>query len=299
MAVVNVNETIIPQFLPSWCRNIQFDTKAILLTDHHIEEIESTLAQRGRKDPSQKDIPHWQNEEEIKSLFDKSVQGSFLEVCRAVLTNKQYVDLIRYIQESHYFYYPFGNPKATDGIIAFSYGEAADVNISIAQEIYSKFYHHDISCFEVKVYAQWEVADALWALCQKGHHMMRSFYSPVHRTVAASEFTQEQTKINLFRIGFTDNSTNDYLKTEDVIELCKEQMKGQKFALACQAWHAPRCYYECINQNINIKAGIFSELFSPNDPQTWVRNALVWILKEEKSWNRRKQHWKIKPTETT
>ncbi len=295
MAVVNVYETRLAQFLPSWCMNIQFDTKALLLTDQQIQKIEQILTQHGHKNPEQIDKSLWQSEEEVKAVFAQPVQGSGLESCRAVLTNSQYKDVIDYIREGHYFYYPFGNPKETDGVIAFSYGEAAHVNLLIAQKIYSTFYCPNRLGFKVKVYAQWEVADALWALCQKGHQMIRSFYSPLHRTAIASEFSHEQSKINLVRIDMNEMSNRDYLKTEEVIELCREQIKEQNLTLACQAWHAPRCYYECLNHDINITAGLFSDSFSPNDPQPWVHNALAWILKENSSWNRRKACWKRKP----
>ena len=133
------------------------------------------------------------------------------------------------------------------GLLAFSFGERPTVNSQIRLNI-------EQECGSMlnppRIYAQWEIAD------------MAPFGPGAHLT--------------FHRIGLDPGK--DYITTREVIQKFKLVAKydaGAKVFLACQSWHASRCWRYCKEEGLNIVGGMFADLFSPNDPQAWVRDELA------------------------
>jgi len=178
-----------------------------------------------------------------------------------VLTNAQYERLVKYLSYGDFYFRNQGNADDAEFVLAFSFGERPTVNSQIRFDIEQAF---GSKPNPPKVYAQWEIAD------------MVPFGPGAHLTFN--------------RIGLDPGK--DYITTREVIQKFKHVAKddaGAKVFLACQAWHAPRCWRYCQEEQLNIVGGVFADLFPPNDPQAWVRNELTWVINESRG------HW-CRPT---
>lgn len=288
MAVVEMCDTTIPKLVPPFLRYIQYDAIAIDLTDEQFAGLQAGLSKlSGSRQPC--DNKKRIEAKKLKEVFEKGTGGGTTESCRAILTKSQYQDLLEYLQENEYYYQSYGNASEVDAVLALSYGEMPDVNLVIACEIESEFWSESQSRFRVPIYAQWEIADALW-MCRSSLKVsdLCSYASP--KPGSQAQVIKEQESMNIYRIGLDVNDNKNYIRTEDVVEKSKAKLTG-KVALACQSWHAPRCYHECKHLDLDVVAGLFAGEFSPKDTQPWVRDVLSWIIKENDSWRRRKAIW--------
>lgn len=176
--------------------------------------------------------------------------------CKIILTRNQNSKFIPYLQNENYHSKEFGRPESATHLLAFSFGESPDVNTelaSIAQEslkVNSKLI----------ATVQWEIADII---------------SEKNPTIA-----EQVHRINL-------DKDQTYINTEQVIDKFITGVLGGapgipkvSLLVVAQAWHAPRCIRLCKEKGLDVIAGRFSEGFSANDPQEWVRNAFSWVLKE-------------------
>ena len=80
---------------------------------------------------------------------------------------------------------------------------------------------------------------------------------------------------------------NDYITTNEIIDkfidyctFSNINISNLSLLIIAQSWHAPRCIDICKSKGLKVVAGRFSDKFSNSDPQSWVRNAFSWILKE-------------------
>jgi hypothetical protein len=135
--------------------------------------------------------------------------------------------------------------------LAFSFGESSDVNSRLASKIDTISKKRSTQ----HIYLQWEI----WELLSNSLKSVPYIY-----------------KIDI-------DPHQDYLSTKGVVEKFKERRANSEknnIYIICQAWHAAQCIATCEEENLNVVGGRFVEVFSPNDPQTWVRNAFAWILKD-------------------
>jgi hypothetical protein len=175
---------------------------------------------------------------------------------RIILTAKQNHKVLKYLKKKDFHRERFGHPRDAQYLLAFSFGEKPDVNAELAtitERIGRNF-------SSVKIAVQWEIADILYG--------------------RDPTFVQRIRRIDL-------DYGKDYITTDGVIDKFIEEIvpiheiheKPRVFVVA-QAWHAPRCIETCNAKGLKVVGGDFSERFSPNDPQEWVRNAFSWVLKE-------------------
>ncbi len=196
----------------------------------------------------------------IESLFQANLIDCSEGRYDVVLTNVQYERLVKYLSYGDFYFRNQDNADDAEFVLAFSFGERPAVNSQIRFDIEQAF---DSKSNPPKIYAQWEIAD------------MVPFGPGAHLTFN--------------RIGLDPGK--DYITTRQVIQKFKQVAKydaGAKVFLACQAWHASRCWRYCQEEQLNIIGGVFADLFSPNDPQAWVRDELTWVINESRShWRRR------------
>lgn len=175
-----------------------------------------------------------------------------------VLTNAQYERLVKYLSYGDFYFRNQGNTGDAEFVLAFSFGERPTVNSQIRFSIEQAF---GSTLNPPEIYAQWEIADT--APFGPGAHLAFN------------------------RIGLDPG--RDSITTKEVIQKFKrlaEYDAGAKVFLACQSWHAPRCWRYCQEEELNIVGGVFADLFSPNDPQAWVRDELAWVIRESRI------HWR-------
>ena len=279
MAVVALNRTSFPSLSPGLLRHLQYDSVAIDLDAHEYARLGSRLVELSSCGPAPaKKI----DADAIQDLFMRPGSGT-AESYRAVLTNAQYRSLIEYLCLDEYYYQSFGDVRGAEAVLALSFGTMPDVNVAIAEGIITSFWSASESRFRVPVYAQEEVADALRA------HLKPSGDRLPDTRSSRQIMTAEQESYSLHRVGGKLVRKSSYINTEDVVGNCSGNLAGGRIALACQAWHAPRCYHECLSVDMNVISGICVDLFSPRDPQPWVQSILAWIIKEAESWRRRRQ----------
>lgn len=175
---------------------------------------------------------------------------------RLILTEGQNQCLLSFLARKKFKLENFGDPKDAQFLLAFSFGEGSIVNNDLAMLVERIYKKHP----SLIIAAQWEIADIL----------------------IDNDPGLEQ---HIHRIE--PDHDKEYVTTIDVVEKFIKDVfparvvkdKPQIFIVA-QAWHAPRCIDICHAKGINVVGGEFSELFSPNDPQSWVRDAFSWVLKE-------------------
>ena len=192
----------------------------------------------------------------VEALFEANpvdCQGNRYEV---VLTNAQYEKLVGYLSHEDFYYVDQGNADDAEYVLAFSFGEGPTANSQIRFNIEQTF---GTQPTPPTIYAQWEIAD------------MAPFGPGAH--------------LEFHRIGLDPGK--DYITTREVIQKFKAMTNcedGTTVFLACQAWHAPRCWRYCQAENLRVVGGVFADLFAPNDPQSWVRDELSWVIKESQAY---------------
>jgi hypothetical protein len=175
---------------------------------------------------------------------------------RIVLTAKQNQEVLKYLSKNNFHWEGFGYPKDAQYLLAFSFGENPEVNIdlaTIANRVSSKN-------SSMMIAAQWEIADIL---CAKNP----TLENRIHRI--GLDYDKEY----ITTIGVIDKFIEENIHIHELHE------KPRIFVIA-QAWHAPYCIETCNAKGLTVVGGKFSERFSPNDPQKWVRDPFSWVLKE-------------------
>ncbi len=172
---------------------------------------------------------------------------------KAILTEGQNIRFLSYLQAGNYRCTDFGQEEKPDYLLAFSYGENPDVNMQMATIVESAL--KNLQSLKAIV-VQWEIANILYERDGRYRGIVK--------------------RIDL-------DYDRDYITSDEVVERFKPFTNGEKDArvfVVCQAWHAPRCIQISRAQGLNIIRGEFIDDFSRSDPQKWVRNWLVWVLKE-------------------
>lgn len=221
--------------------------------------------------------------EELKRSPERFIKRDISGEHQIILTSKQFASLIRYLRQKEF---RFDNISETDlrtsvpdSIIAFSFGDAPDVNQEIAFMLYR--YLADVVPNSPVVYAQWEVADMLKQL------QPNLVIDDITKTSADYYNWEEDLRIrrtgnNIVRIGLGEGV--DYLTTDEIARICNDDIGGpaNKTLLFCQAWHASQCWDTCQKYGLDVIGSVVVDKFSPNDPQPWVRDAFSWVLKDSK-----------------
>lgn len=175
---------------------------------------------------------------------------------RLVLTETQNQRLITYLASKKFKLENFGNPQNAQFLLALSFGEGPVVNNDLSDIVERINKKHP----SLIIAAQREIADTLI------NHNPGLEHS-VHR--------------------IERDHGKEYITTIEVVEkfmgniiVAKKLIDKPKVFIIAQAWHAPRCIHICEAKGLDVVGGAFSELFSPNDSQSWVRDAFHWALKE-------------------
>ena len=148
--------------------------------------------------------------------------------------------LVEYIQSKDFVRSDFGKDNDVDAVVAFSFGEGSEVNGKLAQIL--------DRCEGSEIYAQWEIAE-----------------------LARGE---------VVALGSRDEGI--YLSTDDVVEGFVADVGSDELLVkvVAQAWHAGRCVRSCERRDLKVIAGEFVDEFAAGDPQPWVRNSYIWMLRE-------------------
>ena len=195
----------------------------------------------------------------VEALFQANPVDCSKDRYDVALTNGQYKGLLEYLLYGNFYYQDQVNTDDAEYALAFSFGERPTVNSQIRRSLEKTF---GTKSNPPPIYAQWEIADV--PPLGPGAHL------------------------TFHRIGLDPGK--DYITTKEVIRKFKRMTKcdvDTKVFLACQAWHAPRCWCYCQKQQLEVVGGVFVDLFSPNDPQLWVRDELSWVIKESRGWKKR------------
>lgn len=246
MAIEKLHQTLEPPNPQSALRYVQFDAIRINvdkeLFDGGLMRLAGAAVHPGST-VSQSDI---------EELFQSTVLSPTGRRYDVVITNAQYSKVVAYLANGAYFYKDQGSPLEASYVLAFSYGERGSVNSQIRYLIETTLAGNSKA---PAVYAQWEIVD------------IQTFH-------ATSGLT-------FHRIGMDPGK--DYIYSHEVVQkflALSGAQPGSKVFLACQAWHGPRCWRICEKAGLEVVGGIFVNLFSPNDPQPWVRDAMSWVIKE-------------------
>lgn len=175
---------------------------------------------------------------------------------RLILTGRQNQHFLNFLTTKKIKLENFGNLKNAQFLLAFSFGEGSIVNKDLAKIVERIYKNQPSLIFAV----QWEIADIL---------------------INSNPLLWQ----HIHRIEMDDGK--EYITTIDVVEkfikhiIPTRKVKDKpKVFIVAQAWHAPRCKTICNAKGLDVIGGEFSELFSPTDPQSWVRDAFSWVLKE-------------------
>jgi len=246
MAIEKLNETLEPPNPQAVIRYVQFDAVRIIIGKDHFDDEIVRLAGPGLHPGAS--VPRT----DIESLLQTNTVANLAKRYDVVLTNAQYKKLIDYVEKGAYFYRSQGNSDDAQFVLAFSYGERYPVNSQIRYEIETTFGSKEKP---PKIYAQWEIADL-----------------PSFAPGAALTFN---------RIAMSPGAEYLYSwQVRDEFMAMSGAGRGAKVFLACQAWHAPRCWRLCEEKGLAVVGGLFVNLFSKEDPQPWVRDAMSWVTKE-------------------
>jgi len=227
-------------------RYIKYDSIFIYLEEQKYSSILTDLIELIIKPGA------FSNEYITENLF-KSVSVHEHEIddyCRALLSKKQYSQLVSYISRKNYYRSTFGENEKFNVAIALAFGENQTVNLKLAKEIEARIGTQNHN--ETTVFAQSEVFNLIDG---------KNRYS------------------NLIEIS---REGDKYLDTKRIIEKVLNSINNDsnKVSLFAQSWHAARSLELCQNKGLNIVQGIFVDAFSPDDPQPWVRDVLSWVIKE-------------------
>lgn len=157
------------------------------------------------------------------------------------LPNASRQRLEKYLSLGQPFLAPFGDIHQADALIAFSFGDSADVNIQLSRLAY------DIQQIkpEIHVQLQQEVA----------------------------QHFSHNGKINVI-------SDMEYQTTADIAREALNNTTARNVIVVAQSWHAKRCIDTCTQQGWNVVGLRCVDDFPKQDPQPWVRNPINWLIKE-------------------
>jgi hypothetical protein len=246
MAIEPLHKTLVTPGFEDIFRYVQYDSIRITISKATFDANLRQLARLGIHPGTPIDRA------KVETLFQANLIDCTGSRYDAILTNGQYETLVRYLSCGDFYYRNQGNADDAEYVLAFSFGERATVNSQIRFDIEQTF---GTKPNPPAIYAQWEIAD------------MVPFGPGTHLTFN--------------RIGLDPGK--DYITTREVIQKFRQMTRsdaGAKVFLACQAWHAPRCWRYCEEAQVSVVGGVFADLFSPNDPQWWVRDELSWVIKE-------------------
>lgn len=224
---------------------IEIDITAFDVTDN--SRVEYALTERQFNEP----LKTLLELVEAPEVFQKRVRKY-----RLVLTKGQNRRLLSFLASRKLKLENFGNPKNAQFLLALSFGEGSVVNDDLSKivELVNKKHPSLILA------AQWEIADTLL-------HHNPGLKGYVHR------IEKDRGKEYITTVEVVDQFMEN-------ITQAKKLTEKPKVFIVAQAWHAPRCIHICRAKGLDAVGGEFSELFSPNDSQPWVRDAFHWVLKE-------------------
>jgi hypothetical protein len=168
-----------------------------------------------------------------------------------LLTGSQNEKVLAYLSKNAYRLDPKPPAPNPTHLLAFSYGENPDVNHVLATMV-----ERILTAIPgIVPFAQWEIANVV----VQRHPSLR-------QTVQRIDFDYDK----------------DYITTNQVVAKLAERVQPAetKLLIVAQAWHAPRCIDTCQRHGFTVVGWEVVDMFSPSDPQKWVRNAFAWMLKE-------------------
>jgi len=134
----------------------------------------------------------------------------------------------------------FGKLSEVDFVIAFSFGDGAQVNRSLAQVV---------------------------------RHIHAT--SP-----SKALFIQQEIAVHISDISVASIDSEQYQTTFDVAKSAVDLALGKRALVIAQSWHASRCIKTCQDLGLQVEALRVVNEFPSNDPQPWVRNPINWVIKE-------------------
>lgn len=155
------------------------------------------------------------------------------------ISSKQRLE--NYLSIGQPFLSPFGNISQADTLIAFSFGDSADVNIQLSELANSIAHLYPY----IHVQLQQEIAQ----------------HYPRHKQISIIK-------------------NQEYQTTTDVAQEALKNVTSRKVIIVAQSWHAKRCIVTCTEQGWDVVGLRCVDDFPTKDPQPWVRNPLNWLIKE-------------------
>ncbi len=155
------------------------------------------------------------------------------------LSSKQRLE--QYLSLGQPFLAPFGDINQADTLLAFSFGDSADVNIQLSALASNIQQLHP----DIHVQLQQEIAQ---------------HYPNVHQASVIKN--------------------SDYQTTADIAREALKNIASREVIVVAQSWHAKRCIDTCKEQGWNVVGLRCVDDFPAQDPQPWVRNPLNWLIKE-------------------